>query len=118
MKKRLKIIFFGALAGLCNGLFGAGGGMLVVPCLEKYLSLEPKKAHATAIAVILPLTIVSIYKYSRFSTVDTATLLVVCIGGALGSFIGAKLLKKFSGVMVRKIFGFFIIVAALRMVIG
>jgi len=117
MKQRLKLVLFGAMAGICNGVFGSGGGMIVVPFLEKAERFEPQRAHATAIAVILPVTVVSIFKYSRFSAVDTKTLFVACLGGILGSFIGAKLLKRFSGDTIRKIFGCFIMVAAVRMVL-
>ncbi|MBO4594177.1 MAG: TSUP family transporter, partial [Clostridia bacterium] len=49
----LKIIV-GIIAGLINGLFGGGGGMIVVPCLKYLLKYETDSAHATAIAVILP----------------------------------------------------------------
>jgi uncharacterized membrane protein YfcA len=118
MKDRLKLILLGIAAGFCNGLFGSGGGMIVVPCLEKYAMLEPHKAHATAIAVILPLSVVSIFKYASFAKVSIPFLSIVCIGGVIGSFIGAKLLKRFAGKTIKRIFGVAIIIASVRMVIG
>ncbi len=117
MKNKIKLALFGIGAGLCNGLFGSGGGMIVVPALEKVCSVDTKNAHSTAIAIILPLTIVSIFKYSAFGSVDTSTLVTVCLGGVLGSFAGAKLLKRFTNIAVRRIFGTVIIIAAVRMVI-
>ncbi|MBQ8588106.1 MAG: sulfite exporter TauE/SafE family protein [Clostridia bacterium] len=118
MKNKFKIIFWGCLAGLCNGLFGSGGGMVVVPCLENKFDVEPQKAHATAIAVILPLTLVSIIRYMSFSNVEPKLLFTACAGGALGSFAGAKLLKRFSSKVLKRIFGIFILAAAVRMVIA
>ena len=118
MNNKLKLSFFGLATGFCNGLFGSGGGMIVVPCLEKFQGLEARKAHATAIAVILPISIVSIFKYVTFSKLPYTVLLTVCAGGVLGSFIGAKLLKRFTGKTIRRIFGCFIIAAAVRMVIA
>ena len=52
----------GSITGLLNGLFGSGGGMVAVPLLE-HSGLEPAKAHATSIAVILPLTALSAGSY-------------------------------------------------------
>ena len=60
--KNLKFILTGAAAGLLNGLFGAGGGMVVVPMLHKD-GLPAERAHATSIAVILPLSIASSVLY-------------------------------------------------------
>ena len=42
----------GVTSGVLNGLFGAGGGCVVVPAMEKFLDMDEKKSHATAIAVI------------------------------------------------------------------
>ena len=52
----------GGVTGLLNGLFGSGGGMVAVPLLE-HGGLEPARAHATSIAVILPLTALSAGSY-------------------------------------------------------
>ena len=50
-------------AGCVNGLFGGGGGMLIVPLLSSF-RLSAKKAHATAVAVVLPLCLISAVIYS------------------------------------------------------
>ena len=51
--KKGKAILIGAVTGFANGLFGSGGGTIVVPCMERFLNVEEHKAHATAIAIIL-----------------------------------------------------------------
>ena len=117
-KQKTKLILLGVLAGFCNGLFGSGGGMIVVPCLEKYAGLDVHKAHATAIAVIFPITVVSIFTYALSGNVSSQYLVVCSIGGIIGSFIGAKLLKRFSGKLIKRIFAVAIIIASVRMVIG
>lgn len=116
MNKNIKLILSGAFAGICNGLFGSGGGTLAVPCLERFASLEEKKAHATAILVILPLSLVSFLTYSSKVNVDFTSAAAVVSGGVVGSTLGAVFLKKFSGKLLRKIFGIFILAAAFRMV--
>ena len=114
---KVKLALSGFLAGLCNGLFGSGGGIVAVPVLEGVAGIPTKKAHATAIAIILPLTLISIWRYSAFIKADVPTLLGVTAGGVAGSFAGSILLKRFSVNAIRKLFGTVIIIAALRMVI-
>lgn len=116
MNNKLKLIAVGAAAGICNGLFGSGGGTVVVPFLEKYAGLEEQTSHATAILIILPLSIISLLRYSSGTQVSLLTLITICISGACGSILGACFLKKLSGTALRRIFGVFITAAALRMV--
>ncbi|WP_429083287.1 sulfite exporter TauE/SafE family protein [Brassicibacter mesophilus] len=111
-----KILFIGFVTGIVNGLFGSGGGTIVVPAMIFLLGVEDHKAHATAISIILPLTIISTYIYFRHGILDLRPALLVTIGGVLGSFIGAKLLNKIPCNILRKIFGVFMIIAAIRMV--
>ena len=99
------MIFIGLITGLANGLFGSGGGTVVVPCMEKYLDIDAHKSHATAIAIILPLSVLS------------AVTIASSVGGVMGGFIGAKLLNKISGRWLHIIFGAAMLAAAVRMFI-
>jgi len=114
--KNIKTAILGMVSGLANGLFGAGGGSIIVPGMQKFLKIEQHKTHATAIAVILPLTIVSAVIYLNQARAPWAVILWVSIGGTLGGFIGARLLNKIPGNLLHKIFGAFMIIAALRMI--
>ena len=58
-KNKLYLILTGVATGVANGFFGGGGGMIVVPLMTFLLKMKTKVAHATALAVILPVTIVS-----------------------------------------------------------
>ena len=91
--KRLLFVVFGAIIGVVNGLFGAGGGMLAVPLLSIVGGLESKKAHATAILVILPLCLVSSVTYLVGGNVNLIVLLCASAGVFVGGILGAKLLK-------------------------
>lgn len=107
----------GAVTGLANGLFGSGGGTVVVPCMERFLDVEEHKAHATAIAIILPLSILSLFIYLRAESLDWTAAIAVSLGGIIGGIIGAKLLSKISGKWLHKIFGVFMLAAAIRMIL-
>ena len=118
-KKKNKIWIYvigGITAGFLNGLFGSGGGTLVVPFMTEFLGVNVKKAHATAILIISALTSVSLIFYGINSMLDFKLALYVSSGGVVGGFIGAKLLSKIPENLIRKIFGAFMIIAAIRMV--
>ena len=105
----------GLVVGLLNGLFGAGGGTVLVPALEKFKPLETHKAHATALAVILPLSVVSAIIYVWGVDVNWPAVGLVSAGGVAGGVVGAKLLNKISAGWLNIIFGLFLAAGAIRM---
>lgn len=114
--KMIKVYILGILTGLTNGLFGSGGGTLLVPGMIFLLGVEEHKAHATTISIILPLAIVSTYIYYRSGIMSFNITLKVAMGGVLGGYVGAKLLSKIPSNILRKIFAIFMMIAAFRMV--
>jgi len=115
IKCKSKTIITGILAGLANGLFGSGGGSVLVPCLVFWNKIEDHRAHATAIAVILPLTIISSYIYIKNSLVDYDLTYKVTIGSMLGAYVGSTMLNSISSQILKRTFGIFMIIAAFRM---
>lgn len=115
MKVRNALI--GLLTGILNGLFGSGGGTVAVPAMEKFLGVEDKKAHATAIAVILPLSVVSLFIYLGKLDIEWKMVLAVSSGGVAGGYVGARLLQKISNRWLHVVFGGFMLMAAARMII-
>lgn len=113
----VKIILIGLITGTANGLFGSGGGTIAVPSMVLLLGAEEHKAHATAIAIILPLTIVSAFMYISGKFIDWPLTLNVTFGGVIGGYLGARLLSKCPTNLLRKIFGAFMIIAAVRMIL-
>ena len=121
----IKLTTIGLVTGILNGLFGSGGGTIVVPALNIVMKAEVHKSHATSIAVILPLTIVSgsitamdvvsatIYVLSGIT--DWPLTIRVGTGSIVGGLIGALLLNKIKSGLLKKIFGIFMIAASVRM---
>ena len=99
-----KSILCGAATGAANGLFGGGGGMIAVPLLRAQ-GLNEKKAHATAIAVILPVSLLSFILYALKGFFDFSVALPVALGGFAGGFAGAKLLSFLPEKAVFYVFG-------------
>lgn len=109
-------VFGGALLGTVNGLLGGGGGMLAVPLLQAG-GLETRKAHATAIAVILPASLVSGIIYFLNGLVPFDVLVPVALGVLAGGFLGAKALGVLPVRAVTMIFAVLMLVAGWRMLL-
>ena len=117
MKKGPKIFLFAMCSiviGFINGFFGGGGGMLCVPMLEKIGSLPTKKAHATAIPIILPITIASAVVYI-INGYFVAKVFSVGIGVIVGGVLGALMLKKLPPIVLSIAFSVLMIIAGIRM---
>lgn len=115
--KKIYIVLFGALIGLINGFFGGGGGMVVVPALNKLFGMEQKKAQATALFVILPISLVSTIVYMCHKSISFASGWPVIAGIVLGGIIGAMLLNKMNNKVIRGIFVFFMLLGGVGMLI-
>lgn len=104
----------GALTGAANGLFGGGGGMIAVPILQRAVGYDALRAHATAIAVILPASLTSGAVYLFFGLVPLQLFLPVAIGVAAGGFLGAKLLPRISARAVTFVFAALMFAAGIK----
>lgn len=106
----------GLLIGAVNGLMGAGGGMLAVPLLKK-CGMEQKQAHTNAVAVILPITVLSAILYLIKGYVTFSDAFPYIPAGIVGSLIGTQVIKKISPLWLKRIFGFFMIYAGVRLLL-
>ncbi len=113
-KRNLLIASVGAGIGLVNGILGAGGGMLAVPFLKK-LGFSQKESHTNAIAIILPITVISAFIYLFKDYTDLNEAFIYMPTGLLGAFIGTYLLRKISPVWLKRIFGALMIYAGIRL---
>lgn len=112
----IKNSIIGIFTGFVNGIFGSGGGTLLVPILNNIVKIEEHKSHATALAVIVFLTSASSVVYISKGTYDISLTFKVAMGSIIGGILGAKLLSKVTGKFLRIAFGSIMIIAALRMV--
>ncbi len=113
----LKCFFAGAVTGTINGLFGSGGGTIAVLAMILLLGIDEHKAHATAISVILPITIISGMFYIINSHIDWNVAWKAACGGIIGGYIGARILHVCPENILRKVFGLLIIAAAVRLLL-
>lgn len=114
--KKWYFLLLGLIAGVLNGLFGAGGGVVVVPMLEK-AGIEPRKAHATSISIILPLSVLSGIFYLLGGHIDLGRALPYLPLGLVGALLGGWLLKRISNDLLRRVFGIVILISAVRLLL-
>ena len=114
-KNKLYFCLLGAITGAANGLFGSGGGIIAVPMLE-HDKTEVKKAHATSIAITLPLSIISSFIYFGRGSIDIVYALKFIPFGIAGVFVGTKLLLKLSNTALKRIFGVVMIIFGIRLI--
>ena len=112
------LVVGGIIVGSIAGLFGGGGGIIVVPLLASVGLLEEREAHATSIAVILPMAVVSMAVYFATGTkLEYEPSAAVTIGVLLGGLIGTFLLKKLPQDVLKIIFYVVMIVAGIKMLL-
>lgn len=115
--KKARFLLTGAAAGLLNGLFGAGGGMAAVPMLEKD-GLPARRAHATSLAVIAPLSLLSGALYLWGGQMRLGDAWDFMLPGLAGAALGAWLLPKIKAVWLHRIFGLLVLFAAGRLLLS
>ena len=101
--ERMGQIVCGGVVGLANGLFGGGGGMIAVPMLQN-TGLDEKGAHATAILLILPVSLLSFFFYAWKGLYDFSVLIPTALGVTAGGALGAWLLGKLPVKIVNIVF--------------
>ena len=105
----------GAAAGFVNGFFGAGGGMVLVPMLIKVCKVEDKKAFSSAISIILPLSLVSLFIYYQQGVFPFMKSLPYLAGGLAGGILGGILFRKASPLFLHRFFGLIICWGGVRL---
>jgi len=113
----IKKILLGMIAGFISGLFASGGGMIVVPAFVHLFKMDEAEARATCIFSILPMVIVSGFFYYNNNYLDWSIGIKCAIGGIIGGYIGAKLLKKLSAKVLKIAFIIFLIYVSIKLII-
>jgi len=120
MQKRgtwLRAGLTGAAAGAVNGLFGAGGGMLLLPLLHRLTDLREHEAFACSVCTMLPLSVVSLVVYWLRGGEFLTAALPYLAGGALGGIAAGLLLRRLSAMWLHRALGALIVWGGLRLLL-
>lgn len=109
----------GLLAGILSGLFGIGGGVVIIPILVLLFGMSQHLAQGTTLALFVPpIGLLAAWTYYREGLVDLKVAGLICIGFFVGGFLGAKLATFFSGILLKRLFGCIMLLIALKMIFG
>lgn len=110
------LLLIGALAGVASGVFGIGGGLLLVPLFLYLAKMEPHRATATSLAiVVLPIALPAVLRFHRAGNVDWRVVVWVALGFAVANSFGARLNLNMSETLLRRSFAVLLIFAAVQM---
>ena len=92
----VRAVALGVLAGFLSGLFGVGGGVLIVPGLVLLLSLDQRLAHGTSLAAIVPIAFAGVAGYAVSDSVDWPVAACLVVGSSVGAVLGTHALHVLS----------------------
>lgn len=106
----------GLVGGVLSGLFGIGGGLVIVPALILLAGMTAKQAAGTSLAaLLLPVGILGAMEYWRAGHVNVQMALLVAVGLLVGAFIGARLAVGLPNELLQRAFGVFLLLVGLRL---
>jgi len=109
-------VIIGLAAGVLAGMFGIGGGIIIVPALILFAGFAPKMANGTSLAVfLLPVGALGAYTYYKEGLVRIGPALIMGAGLFLGSYIGARINQQVAPLMLKRGFALLLIATAARM---
>lgn len=109
----LIFIAIGLAAGVLSGLFGIGGGVVIVPALIFFAKLPPIAATGTSLAaLLLPVGLLGAMEYYRKGNLNITAALWVALGLFIGVWFGAKLAHQLSPLQLRRGFSVFLLIVA------
>jgi uncharacterized membrane protein YfcA len=104
------LLMIGFFSGVASGVFGIGGGVLIVPGLVYLLGFSQHEATGTSLAILLPpVGIAAVIEYYRHGNIDLRAGLIVAVALLVGAWFGAVLANHFKGPYLRLAFGIFVV---------
>lgn len=94
MSSKIKTFLAGCAAGAVNGLFGAGGGMILVPLLTAFTDLEEEDVFPSSVSIIFPICLISLFIGSRGTPLPFAQALPYLLGALVGGILAGVSSKK------------------------
>ena len=110
-------IVLGVCAGLVSGTLGLGSGIVVIPVLVLLCGFEQKSAQGTALAVMVPMTLVGAIRYWKNPEIDMSLMIILLIvsGALVGVLAGTELASRLPNEVLRKVFAIFLVIVAVKM---
>lgn len=110
-------IVLGVVAGIFGGMFGIGGGTILIPALVYLFGLTQHQAQGTTLAVLVPpIGLLAALRYWQSGNVKLSMAAFICLGFFLGGYLGAHWIQNVSDPLLKKMFGVYLLFIALNMI--
>ncbi|MBN1985356.1 MAG: sulfite exporter TauE/SafE family protein [Prolixibacteraceae bacterium] len=115
----LLLIIIGLLSGMLAGVFGIGGAILVIPALVFIMGLSQHQAQGTSLAFMIPpIGILAAWNYWKAGYVNWKFALVLSLTFIVGAYLGSQFSLNISDRMLRRFFGFLLLLVAVKMIVS
>jgi uncharacterized membrane protein YfcA len=113
----LILILIGLAAGFLGGMVGLGGGIILIPALMLFLSMDQRMAQGTTIAIMLPpIGFFAAFNYYKAGYVNIKYALIIAIVFMLGGYLGSKLALNLPVPLLKKMFAVLLVIIAAKMI--
>lgn len=108
----------GLVAGSLSGILGIGGAVVIIPALIYILKFSQHLAQGTTLALMVPpIGLLATLAYYRAGYVDLKTAGLICLGFFIGGLLGAKIAISLPGNVLKRLFGIYLLIVSLRMLL-
>ena len=116
---QLVYILLGLVAGICGGMFGIGGGTILIPALVYLFGLTQHQAQGTTLAILIPpIGLLAALRYYYSGNVKLGIAGLICLGFFVGGLIGANFAQGISDPLMKRLFGVFLFIVSINMIIA
>jgi uncharacterized protein len=113
------LIGIGLAAGVLSGVFGIGGGVVIVPALIYLAGFRQHMATGTSLAILLPpVGIAAVLEYYRHGNVNLYAALIIAVTLTIGGWFGAVVANRLAGPYLRLAFGVFVMALGASLIVG
>lgn len=112
-------VALGIVAGILAGMFGIGGGVILIPALVYLFGLTQHQAQGTTLAIMIPpIGLLAALRYYYSGNVKLGMAGFICVGFLVGGLIGAQLIQSVPDILLKRFFGVFLLIVSLSMIIS
>lgn len=117
--EQLMYVILGVIAGIASGIFGIGGGVILIPALIYIFGLTQHQAQGTTLAIMIPpIGLLAALRYYYSGNVKLGIAGFICVGFFVGALLGANLVQNVADINLKRLFGVFLFFIAARMILG
>lgn len=111
------LIIIGIASGFLSGMFGVGGGVIIVPALVYFIGLTQHQAQGTSLGLMLfPIGILAVYNYYQSDAIDIKAGLIIALTFVIGGYFGSKLSLNLDQALIKRLFGLLMLFISVKLI--